>query len=198
MLQVVTIIELILCWIAWSMAFAAARQRHDRQKMAVRAPISWLGIMLQMFGFAINWAFLRPEQFLQAANGGKSPISFIAAISCAVSMILGPVSVAIAWAATRRLGKFWRFEAALNDDHELVQTGPYRRLRHPIYASMLGMFLATGTAGTWWPMFAVALVIFLIGTEIRVRAEDNLLAERYQETFVEYRSRVRGYIPFIR
>jgi hypothetical protein len=54
-------------------------------------------------------------------------------------MVLGPPSVALAWAATRHLGKQWRYEAALSEDHELIQTGPYRWVRHPIYASMLGM-----------------------------------------------------------
>ena len=47
-------------------------------------------------------------------------------------------------------------------------------------------------------MFAVGLVVFLVGTEIRVRAEDRLLAERFQDAFAEYRSRVKAYVPFIR
>ena len=102
------------------------------------------------------------------------------------------------WAAARHLGKQWRFEAALNEDHELVQTGPYRWIRHPIYASMLGMLLATGCAWTWWPMQIAGLVFFLIGTEIRVRAEDRLLSERFRESFAAYRARVPAYIPFIR
>src|SRR5271166_982112 len=106
--------------------------------------------------------------------------------------------MALAWMASRHLGRQWRFEAALNEGHELIQTGPYRWVRHPIYASMLGMLLATGTAWTWWPVFVAALVIFVAGTEIRVRAEDRLLAERFQATFLDYRSRVRAYIPFIR
>ena len=114
------------------------------------------------------------------------------------SMILGPVSVALAWSATRHLGKQWRFQAALSADHELIQTGPYRFVRHPIYASMLGMLLAVGSVWTWWPMFIAALIVYLAGTEIRVRAEDRLLEERFQEVFVAYRSRVRAYIPGLR
>jgi len=55
-----------------------------------------------------------------------------------------------------------------------------------------------GTAWTWWPAFAGALPFFLAGTEIRVRAEDRLLAERFQERFAQYRSRVKAYIPFVR
>jgi protein-S-isoprenylcysteine O-methyltransferase Ste14 len=113
-------------------------------------------------------------------------------------MVLGPPSVALAWAATRHLDKQWRYEAAVIEDHELIQTGPYRWVRHPIYASMLGMLLATGAAWSRWPMFAVGLVVFLVGTEIRVRAEDRLLAERFQDAFTEYRFRVNAYVPFIR
>ena len=60
------------------------------------------------------------------------------------------------------------------------------------------MLLATGNAWTWWPMFIAGLIFFLVGTEIRVRAEDRLLADRFQESFIAYRSRVRAYIPLIR
>ena len=63
---------------------------------------------------------------------------------------------------------------------------------------MLGMVLATGFAWTWWPLQIVGLAFFLVGTEIRVRAEDRLLSERFQESFTAYRARVPGYIPFIR
>ena len=113
-------------------------------------------------------------------------------------MILGPSAVALAWMATRHLGKQWRYEAALSEDHQLIQTGPYRWVRHPIYAGMLLLLLAMASAWTWWPMFLAGLIVFLAGTEIRVRAEDRLLAERFRETFAAYRSRVPAYIPYVR
>jgi protein-S-isoprenylcysteine O-methyltransferase Ste14 len=113
-------------------------------------------------------------------------------------MVLGPASVTLAWSAVRHLGKQWRIQAALSEDHELVQTGPYRWVRHPIYASMLGMLLATGFAWSWWPLLLVALAIFLVGTEIRVHAEERLLADRFGESFADYRSRVRAYVPLLR
>jgi protein-S-isoprenylcysteine O-methyltransferase Ste14 len=186
MLQTVALAELFLCWVAWSLAFVKARKKAAGQKRVVTAPASRWGIVLEMVGFALVWAYVRPLGF------DKSAAILIA------SMVLGPPSVALAWAATRHLGKQWRYEAALSEDHELIQTGPYRWVRHPIYASMLGMLLATGAAWSWWPMFAGALVVFLVGTEIRVRAEDRLLAERFQDAFAEYRSRVKAYVPFIR
>ena len=113
-------------------------------------------------------------------------------------MILGPVSVTLAWFAVRHLGKQWRVQAALNADHQLVETGPYRVLRHPIYASVLGMLLATGFVWTSRPILPLAPAVFLAGTEIRVRAEDRLLTSRYGDSFTVYRSRARSYIPFVR
>ncbi len=186
MLQIAAFVELIICWVLWSLGFVQPRKQSARQKKVVTAPASKWGIILEMFGFALVWAYVRPVGF------EKSAPSLIA------SMILAPPSAALGWAAARHLGKQFRLEAALSEDHELVQTGPYRWVRHPIYASMLGMLLATGLAWTWWPMFLAALIVFIAGTEIRVRAEDRLLAERFQKSFTAYRSRVRAYIPFIR
>lgn len=186
MLQVIALTELFLCYVVWSSAFVAARKKASGQKKVVRAPASRWGIILVGVGFALVWSYIRPVGF------EKSPAALIA------SMILGPPSAALAWAATRHLGKQWRYEAALSEDHELIQTGPYRWIRHPIYASMLGILLATGAAWTWWPMFILALIAFLAGTEIRVRAEDRLLADRFQAAFTTYSSHVPAYLPFIR
>jgi protein-S-isoprenylcysteine O-methyltransferase Ste14 len=113
-------------------------------------------------------------------------------------MILGHLAVALAWAATRQLGKQWRYEAALSENHELITKGPYRWVRHPIYVSLLAMLLAVGTAWTWWPMFIASVVFYLLGTEVRVRAEDGLLAARFGEEFEQYKRATPAYLPFLR
>jgi protein-S-isoprenylcysteine O-methyltransferase Ste14 len=186
MLQTVALVVLALCWIAWVLVFAAARKRIVKRKKAVRAPVSKWGILLQMLGFSLVFAYARPPGFEKSWP------------SLAASMILGPPSVLLSWAALRHLGKQWRLEAALSEDHDLIRTGPYAWVRHPIYASMLGRLVTTGLAWTWWPMFTAGLIVFLAGTEIRVRAEDGLLAERFGEQFEDYRARVPAYIPFVR
>jgi protein-S-isoprenylcysteine O-methyltransferase Ste14 len=63
---------------------------------------------------------------------------------------------------------------------------------------MLGMLLATVTAWTWWPMAVGSVIAFIAGTEIRVRAEERLLAEHFGESFSAYRERTSAYIPFVR
>jgi protein-S-isoprenylcysteine O-methyltransferase Ste14 len=186
MLQIAALTELGICWIAWSLAFIKPRKQASGQKEAVSAPASRWGIVMVMAGFAMAWAYIRPVDFQ------KSTLALV------ISMILGPPSVALAWAATRHLGKQWRYKAALSHDHELIQTGPYRWLRHPIYSSMLGMLLSTLAAWTWWPMALGSIIAFLAGTEVRIHAEERLLAERFGASFIAYRARTSAYFPFIR
>ena len=186
MLRNVAVVELFVCWVMWGLAFVKPRRQAAEQKEVASAPASKWGIALVMLGFALIWAYVRPAGF------EKSTASLIA------SMVLGPPSVALAWSATRHLGKQWRYQAAVSEGHELIQTGPYGWVRHPIYASMLGMILAIGFCWTWWPMFVAGVVVFVVGTEIRIRAEDRLLAAHFGDKFADYRSRVRAYIPFVR
>src|SRR5215475_7590282 len=132
MLQTIALAELIICWIVWAFSFLKPRQQAAGKQKVVRARSSLVGIGFETVGFSLVWMYVQPSDFQ------KSAPSLIA------SMLLAPPSVALVWAATRHLGKQWRFEAALNDDHELIRTGPYAFVRHPIYASMFGMLLATG------------------------------------------------------
>jgi protein-S-isoprenylcysteine O-methyltransferase Ste14 len=186
MLQIAAYIVLSVSWITWALAFVRPRRRAAGQRKAVRAPSSRWGILLVMLAYACEWAFIRPEGF------HKSAPSLIA------SILVGPPSIVLAWMATRHLDKQWRFEAALSEDHELIKTGPYRWLRHPIYASMLSMLLATGLAKAWWPLLVAGIVFYVIGTEIRISAEERLLASQFGEEFSQYRQTARAYVPFLR
>ncbi len=104
----------------------------------------------------------------------------------------------LSWTGARALGRQWRIDAGLSDDHELVTSGPYRFVRHPIYTSLLCVLLGTGVLITTWWLLLPSLLLFIIGTEIRVRIEDHLLASHFGERFVEYRQRVPAYIPFLK
>jgi hypothetical protein len=65
----------------------------------------------------------------------------------------------------------------------LVCSGAYRWLRHPIYTSMFCILLGTGFLFTSLPLFLTSIVVFTVGTEIRVRLEDALLVSRFGEQF---------------
>ena len=172
-------IEILVCWIAWCAAFLKpSRQAKGQKRVAIAASSRW--------GIGLVFVALKPVGFQ------KSTTSLVA------SMIIGPISVFLAWSSAHELDKQWRLEAALSADHQLIETGPYRWIRHPIYTSMFVMLMATAAAYTWWPMWVAGAVALIAGTEIRVRAEDRLLDQHFQDRFRAYRSRVRAYVPFVR
>jgi protein-S-isoprenylcysteine O-methyltransferase Ste14 len=122
----------------------------------------------------------------------------VAPLRFAAALVFAAVAIQMAFASVKHLGKQFRLHAGLYEDHELVQTGPYAIVRHPIYAALLAMLVATILIVTPWQWAVVSLLIFIAGTEIRVRAEDKLLASRFGEEFRVYRSRVSAYVPFVR
>jgi protein-S-isoprenylcysteine O-methyltransferase Ste14 len=116
----------------------------------------------------------------------------------AASLICGILGVVLSWTAVAHLGRQFRIAAGLWEDHELIRTGPYAVVRHPIYSSLLAMLLCTLLALTPWPWALLCLAIFVAGTEVRVHTEDRLLESRFGETFRDYRRRVPAYVPFVR
>lgn len=115
-----------------------------------------------------------------------------------VAALLGLVAILLAAAAIRALGRHWRLQAVVTEDHELVREGPYGLVRHPVYLSFFAMTMATGLALTRWEALAAAALLFFAGTEIRVRAEDALLRARFGAAFEEYSRTVRAWLPFLR
>ncbi len=113
-----------------------------------------------------------------------------------------PVSLAITtvWfcsTAIRALGKQWSLAARLVEGHKLVKEGPYSVVRNPIYTGMFGMLLATGLVVSHWIGLLVAVVVFAIGTAIRVRSEETLLREAFGREFEDYARAVPAVIPFL-
>ena len=109
------------------------------------------------------------------------------------------VSIAFLRSALKHLGRQWRVQAVITDDHELITTGPFQLVRHPVYLAFAGMLLATIVTRGWPLAGVLAMAAFAAGTEIRVQAEERLLFETFGERFVVYRARTRwAYLPGIR
>jgi len=177
------LVILIAGFVVWLTPFVLAG--WSRVVPAKRDWRSMWGLLLELVAYG-----------LLCFNGWQA--TYVAAWRVGLSVVFLVCAALLSWTSTRSLGRFLRFEAAVEPDHQLIRSGPYRIVRHPIYASMLCVFLGVGsmTAAPVW--FAVALLVFLMGTEIRVRVEDRLLAERFGEEFQRYRQRTPAYIPFLR
>lgn len=169
-------------WVVW---FAPFLRRWNQRAASKSDHRSRWGMLLEFIAYVMVWQ-------------GYFRLHHAAAWRVWVSVVLFAIGALLSWTATNALGIHLRFEAAVSDGHELIRSGPYAIVRHPIYASMLAVLLATGIVLTPWRLFAAALVVFLIGTEIRVQTEDNLLASHFGSEFSEYRKNVSAYIPMVR
>lgn len=177
-------IGLIVCWLGWLYPFFfRAPHFQKRDSMTVSGPTR-VGVLLEAVGVLLA--------FVHTQRARTHPAALLGAASFSV------IGIVLSWTAVAHLGKQFRIHAGLYADHELVRTGPYRVVRHPIYASLLAMLLATIVLLTPWLRALLAVAVFLAGTEIRVRSEDRLLASRFGDRFADYRKRVPAYIPFVR
>jgi len=172
---------LVVGWLAWMMPFLLMkRNKAKAEKIDRRA--RW-GIFLALIAFSLVWQPIFWEKSLTPWRLALSLAFFILASS-------------LSWTASRTLGRQWRIDAGLNADHDLITSGPYRFVRHPIYTSMLCLLWAVGFLFTRLPWLALATLVALIGTEIRVRVEDGLLESRFGKQFEDYKRSVPGYIPW--
>jgi protein-S-isoprenylcysteine O-methyltransferase Ste14 len=102
--------------------------------------------------------------------------------------------------ARRTLGKYWglstSLQVKLHGDHQIIQSGPYAFIRHPMYfgwwTAMLGLTLLYPV----WALFILFLstLISFIG---RARREESTLAEKFGNSWVEYKKHTKFIIPFI-
>jgi protein-S-isoprenylcysteine O-methyltransferase Ste14 len=179
----------MICWLTFAGIFLF-RKKPVSAPAKVRDRGSIIGVVLQGLAYGIVWGVHRKPftPFL-----ASSRLMTVAAGLMAILVAVG--SVMLIMAAVNTLGKEWSVTARLVEGHKLATSGVYAYLRHPIYTGMLGMLLATGVAYGTWVALVAALVIFFIGTMIRVRSEERLLREAFGQNFDDYAQRVSAIVP---
>ncbi len=100
-----------------------------------------------------------------------------------------------AW-ARMHLGRNWSATVTVKQDHELIRTGPYAIVRHPIYTGVLFGFIGTAIAiGQWRGVVAVVIVFVSFWRKLRI--EERWMSETFGEEYRGYRARTRALIPFL-
>jgi protein-S-isoprenylcysteine O-methyltransferase Ste14 len=100
-----------------------------------------------------------------------------------------------AWARVH-LGRNWSATVTVKQGHELIRTGPYARVRHPIYTGVVLAFVGTAIAvGEWRGVLAVAIETVAFARKLRL--EERWMSETFGEDYRGYRARTAALIPFI-
>lgn len=178
------------CWIifvaVWILAAIWTKRAVYRESRAQR-----LGYSLLLF--AGCYLVFKAERFNYPLNlrvlPANAAIAWIAAVFC-----LAGLGFSI-WARFT-LGRNWSGTVTLKEGHELIDRGPYRLVRHPIYTGLLVMIVATALAFGRIIGFAGVLLAFA-SFWIKLGHEEKVLLKQFPERYRAYQQRVKRIIPFV-
>ena len=114
-----------------------------------------------------------------------------------IGIVLGAASfVLYAWSQWV-LGKEWSFHLQTRQEHHLVVTGPYARIRHPIYVALIGFL--TGIALTTANWFFVALLgVSIVVLALRIPKEEEMMVQEFGEQYRAYMQKTGRLFPRLR
>ncbi|MHB8421103.1 MAG: methyltransferase family protein [Myxococcales bacterium] len=113
-----------------------------------------------------------------------------------LSVCLTALGIAVAIEARVALGRNWSGRVTVKEGHELIERGPYRLVRHPIYSGLL--LALTGTALLQaQPADLGGVATFGIAFALKIRLEERFLSAEFGEAYASYRKRVKALIPFV-
>jgi protein-S-isoprenylcysteine O-methyltransferase Ste14 len=167
----------VVFWVYWLAAAAGAKQGTRTRR--ARPP----GLLIAILAFVLLRAFgistLAVHQALLQALGA---IAFLSGLALAV------------WARVY-LGRNWGMPMSEKDEPELVTSGPYRFVRHPIYSGILLGLVGTALAtNLYWLIAAGVLGAYFIYS---AKVEEGIMARAFPSAYPEYRAGTKMLIPFV-
>ncbi len=170
----------------WLISALNTKPTEKREAFAARYGI----MLLEVIGFVLL--------FRHSAD-----ISFLGQRVIPRSFAIGITAVALTWAgialaiwARWHLGQYWSGRITIKEDHKLIRTGPYARLRHPIYSGLdlaaIGSALAIGR---WRCVVGVCVII--AGFWIKAKREEAMLGRQFGSDFEEHRRQTGFLLPHL-
>ena len=113
----------------------------------------------------------------------------------AIGLALFALGLGFAIWARLHIGRNWGTPMTQKDEPELVTSGPYRLVRHPIYSGILLASVGTAVALSWlWlPVVALAGIYFVYSATV----EERYLAEQFPEEYPAYRHSTKMLVPYV-
>jgi protein-S-isoprenylcysteine O-methyltransferase Ste14 len=161
-------------------------------KRSVRGQKSWFGVNAFRMGLMIAiLAFLRLP-WARTHLGWQPDLGlFWPWVGAALTL----VGITLAVWARVYLGRNWGMPQTLRRDHELVSSGAYQLVRHPIYAGILLALLGTALAyGPFWFIILFGAGAFFVYSTY---VEERDLCARFPDAYRRYRARTKRLVPFI-
>lgn len=170
----------LLAWCIWSLPTkATAKGESLGSEAAHQIPL--------VLALAIMWPWHLPFGLL----GGRilPPLGWAGVLLTAGSMLF------MVW-ARMSIGTNWSGRVTIKQEHELVDRGPYKMIRHPIYTGLLAAYVFTALCwGDWRGLAAVVIAVAALWRKLRL--EEAFLTEQFGGSYQAYRKRTWALLPYI-
>jgi protein-S-isoprenylcysteine O-methyltransferase Ste14 len=177
-------------WLAWGLYWVAAamsnkptvRRESPGERLAYVLPLAIGGVLI---GWRMPWAWLDASLWPRSLTAYWIGVALIA-LGCGCSV----------WARVH-LGRNWSGAVSVKEGHELIRSGPYAYVRHPIYTgiitALLGTAIVSGTVRA-----ALGLVIMTAAFVRKLHLEESFMRETFPGEYERYSAQVPALIPFTR
>jgi protein-S-isoprenylcysteine O-methyltransferase len=172
---------------ASEIALTIAKRRGQRNKAADAGS---LGMIWVVVGASIGTAFYLANAF----PDGAFPNVAFARIAGLAIFIPGAV---LRWYAIFYLGRYFTVDVRVAQDQQVIDTGPYRWIRHPSYTGAFMQFFGFALCiGNVWSVLVVMVPMFVVFS-YRIRVEERALEQGLGGAYASYRRRTKRLIPFV-
>jgi protein-S-isoprenylcysteine O-methyltransferase Ste14 len=176
----------MIIFVTWVLAAFITKRTSRRQSAAASITYRIMAIAAYLLLFNSH------------AHAGFLGIRFrpASALADSLGFVITIAGIGLCLWARFFLGRNWSSAVTVKKDHELIQTGPYALVRHPIYA---GFSLATlGTALTLGEVRGlISVVLLVLAWRMKWGAEEAFMSQEFGEQYTEYRRNVHAIIPGI-
>lgn len=169
-------------WLAWAFGTKKMQRRASFSSRMVYGLLAVAGYYL-MFGRHF-WG----PRWLAMAMFPRSRWTDIAGL---VTTALG---LGLAICARAYLGRNWSSVAMVKVDHELVRSGPYKFVRHPIYSGIILAMVGTALALAQW-RGVLAIIVVYLGFKIKSLIEERLMVATFGTQYEQYRQSTGAIVP---
>ena len=179
-----------VCWIifvvVWLLGAAWTKRTIYRESSAERARY-WLVLVIGYFLVIKSSGLPPPFDWLVVPHTTSSAWGGV--FLCVSGLVFA------IWARLI-LGRNWSGVITLKEGHELIESGPYRVARHPIYTGILAMFAGTAIAIGYFGGF-IGLLLLFVSFWMKLKREEDLMLKHFPTKYAAYQRRVKRIIPFL-
>lgn len=177
-------------WMAWLAywAYAAGAVKETRRSEGVRSRLTYHGPLI-LGGVLIAVPNILGSQ-LERLYAARTPFWL------ALPIVLVALGLGFATAARVRIGRNWSSNVTVKQDHELIRSGPYALVRHPIYTGLLLALVGTALmVGNGRALIGLAIMVGAIVRKLKI--EERYMTEQFGDAYARYRAQVAMLVPFV-